>query len=133
MQPFKISNLFHGQTSLRNTIFSVLIFGVKLLVIHNWFKKCWWIASYVFSRTWNFQRYQRNSMWNFQGLIKNTMEFPRDLTQFCGISRRWALFYLKFPGVRSWLFKSFEFGNGSGMSDENLVILEFKYLQNKKW
>ena len=29
------------------------------------------------------------------------------------------------------LFKSFEFGNGSRMSDENLVILEFKYLQNK--
>ena len=26
------------------------------------------------------------------------------------------------------LFKSFEFGNGSRMSDENLVILEFKYL-----
>ena len=31
------------------------------------------------------------------------------------------------------LFKSFEFGNGSWMSDENLVKLEFKYLQNKKW
>ena len=31
------------------------------------------------------------------------------------------------------LFKSFEFGNGSRMSDENLVMLEFKYLQNKKW
>ena len=30
------------------------------------------------------------------------------------------------------LFKSFEFGNGS-MSDEKLVILEFKCLQNKKW
>ena len=30
------------------------------------------------------------------------------------------------------LFKSFEFGNGSRMSDENLVMLEFKYLQNKK-
>ena len=30
------------------------------------------------------------------------------------------------------LFKSFEFGNGSRLSDENLVILEFKYLQNKK-
>ena len=28
----------------------------------------------------------------------------------------------------SQLFKSFEFGNGSGMSDEKLVILEFKYL-----
>ena len=31
------------------------------------------------------------------------------------------------------LFKSFEFGNGSRMSNEKLVILEFKYLQNKKW
>ena len=35
-------------------------------------------------------------------------------------------------GVSSQLLKSFEFGNGSRMSDENLVILEFKYLQNKK-
>ena len=31
------------------------------------------------------------------------------------------------------LFKSFKFGNGSRMSDKNLVIFEFKYLQNKKW
>ena len=31
------------------------------------------------------------------------------------------------------LFKSFEFGNGSRMSNKNLAILEFKYLQNKKW
>ena len=31
------------------------------------------------------------------------------------------------------LFKPFEFGNGSRMSDENLTILEFTYLQNKKW
>ena len=31
------------------------------------------------------------------------------------------------------LFKLFEFGNGSRMSDKNLLILEFKYLQNKKW
>ena len=30
-----------------------------------------------------------------------------------------------------WLFKSFEFGNGSRISDEKLVLLEFKYLQNK--
>ena len=30
-------------------------------------------------------------------------------------------------------FKPFEFGNGSRISDKNLVILEFKYLQNKKW
>ena len=31
------------------------------------------------------------------------------------------------------LFKSFEFRNGSRISNEKLVILEFKYLQNKKW
>ena len=31
------------------------------------------------------------------------------------------------------LFKSFEFGNGSKIYYEKLVILEFKYLQNKKW
>ena len=36
-------------------------------------------------------------------------------------------------GNKAQLFKSFEFGNGSRISDENLVILEFKYLQNKKW
>ena len=36
-------------------------------------------------------------------------------------------------GGLSRLFKSFEFGNGSRMSDKNLVILEFKYLPNKKW
>ena len=35
--------------------------------------------------------------------------------------------------VEAWLFKSIEFGNGSRISDEKRVILEFKYLQNKKW
>ena len=43
----------------------------------------------------------------------------------------YILFLLKYINER--LFKSFEFGNGSRISDENLVILEFKYLQNKKW
>ena len=38
-----------------------------------------------------------------------------------------------FVTLTAWLFKSFEFGNGSRISDENLVILKFKYLQNKKW
>ena len=46
---YNLSNSFHGQNFLKNTIFSVLISGVKLLLIHSWFKKCWWIASYVFS------------------------------------------------------------------------------------
>ena len=69
---------------------------------------------------WNFQGYQRNSMWNFQGLkqsgiskgvqekiMKNfqwswflALGFPRDVTQFCGISKGGALFSLKFPGVK---------------------------------
>ena len=41
----------------------------------------------------------------------------------------------KSPYMIEWtrLFKLFEFGNGSTMSDENFVILEFKYLQNNKW
>ena len=30
----------------------------------------------------------------------------------------------------SWLFKSFEFGNGSRMSDEKLIRLEFKGTPN---
>ena len=34
--------------------------------------------------------------------------------------------------VMSWLLRSFKFGNGSRMSNEKLVILEFKYLQKKK-
>ena len=52
-------------------MFLVLISGVKLLLIHNWFKKCWWMASYIFYRTWNFQGYQINS------IIKNTMDFSK--------------------------------------------------------
>ena len=45
------------------------------------------------------------------------------------------IFKLKFLlfMVSTQLFKSFEFENGSRMSDENLVIHVFKYLQNKKW
>ena len=35
------------------------------------------------------------------------------------------------PAAR--LFKSIQFGNGSSISDEKHAILEFKYLQNKKW
>ena len=31
------------------------------------------------------------------------------------------------------LFRTIEFGNGSRISDELHVILELKYLQNKKW
>ena len=50
---YNLSNSFHGQTSFMNTIFSVLISGVKLLLIHSWFKKCWWIAGYIFSILYN--------------------------------------------------------------------------------
>ena len=39
-------------------------------------------------------------MWNFQGFWFWTLEFPKDLTQFCGISRCGALFCLEFPGVK---------------------------------
>ena len=35
--------------------------------------------------------------------------------------------------IASRQFKSCEFGNGSRIYDEKFVILEFKYLQNKKW
>ena len=35
--------------------------------------------------------------------------------------------------IKAQLFKSFEFSNGSRMSDKNLVIIGFKYLQKKKW
>ena len=39
------------------------------------------------------------SMWNFQGSLFLVLKFPRDLTQFCGIFRGWALLCLDFPGV----------------------------------
>ena len=49
-------------------------------------------------------------------------------------SKKYSLLMLRtYFDTSSRLFKSFEFGNGSRMSDESLVILEFKYLQNKKW
>ena len=74
----------------------------------------------------NFQGYQRNSMWMFQRLIKNkvptrgisrgddqekimwnfqgswflALQFLRDVTQFCRISRGGALFCLAFPGLK---------------------------------
>ena len=35
--------------------------------------------------------------------------------------------------IKAQLFKSFKFSNGSRMSDKNLVIIGFKYLQKKKW
>ena len=35
--------------------------------------------------------------------------------------------------VPSRLLNLFEFGNGSRISDEKPVVLELKYLQNKKW
>ena len=37
------------------------------------------------------------------------------------------------PIAPSLLFKSFEFGNGSRISDKKLIMFEFKYLQNKNW
>ena len=42
-------------------------------------------------------------------------------------------FMLKKHLASAWLFKSFKFENESRMSHRNLAILDFKYLQNKKW
>ena len=46
--------------------------------------------------------------------------------------KRWsnAIIFCNFLAL---VFKLFEFGNVSKISDEKLVILEFEYLQNKKW
>ena len=41
---------------------------------------------------------QEKILWNFQGSLFLTLKFPRDLTQFCEISRGGA-FFLEFPGV----------------------------------
>ena len=48
-----------------------------------------------------------------------------------GITRKSCVALFSFHCV--WLFKSFEFGKRSRISDKNLVILEFKYFQNQKW
>ena len=49
---------------------------------------------------------------------------------FSQLNLSWKFKLTTFP---SRLFNSFEFGNGSRLPDEKLTILEFKYLQNKKW
>ena len=59
---------------------------------------------------WNFQGLIKNSgipkgdqekiMWNFQGSWFSVLEFPRDLTKVCRISRDGALSCLEFPGVK---------------------------------
>ena len=38
-------------------------------------------------------------MWNYQRSWFLTLEFPRVVTQFCGISRGEPLFYPEFPQV----------------------------------
>ena len=43
---------------------------------------------------------QEKIVWNFQGTWFLALEFSRDLTRFCRISRGGALFYLDFPGVK---------------------------------
>ena len=40
---------------------------------------------------------QEKIVWNFQGSWLLALEFPGDLTQFCGISRGGALFCIQFP------------------------------------
>ena len=70
------------------------------------------------------------------------LKFPRGVTQFCRIPRSESFFSLEFlwssdkskifrPPSRQ--FKSFKFGSRRRMSDEKFIILEFKYLQDKKW
>ena len=69
-------------------------------------------------------------------LARYLLEIPKlnRKTSVWGKSHIYMIFLLLLlAGHPSQLFKSFEFGNGSRISDENLVILEFKYLQNKKW
>ena len=44
---------------------------------------------------------QGKIMWNsHEESLYLALEFPRDLTQFCGISRGWALLCLEFPGLK---------------------------------
>ena len=84
---YNVSNSFHGQISLRNTIFSALISVVKLLLIYNWFKKCCSIASYVFSTLYNLIHFslllnpamgysRKNQKKKGEGGVVPDMEFP---------------------------------------------------------
>ena len=43
---------------------------------------------------------QEKIMRNFQGSLFLALEFPKDLTQLCGISRGWSLFCLVVPGEK---------------------------------
>ena len=58
--------------------------------------------------------------------------FLRHLS-FCQRNAFYEDRYNKIHELSTWLFKSFEFRNGSRMSDKDVVMLEFKYLQNKQW
>ena len=54
---------------------------------------------------------QEEIMWNFQGSLFVVLEFPRDRTQFFGISRGLALFCLEFLGVKLKKWKIPGWGN----------------------
>ena len=43
---------------------------------------------------------QEKIVWKFQGTWFLALEFSKDLTQFCELSRSGALFYMEFPGVK---------------------------------
>ena len=66
-------------------------------------------------------------------LMQNMKKTPLKYQFLCFFHNIGPKFGLNFAPKTHGCYKSFEFGNGSRMSDENLVILEFKYLQNKKW
>ena len=63
---------------------------------------------------------EENLWWKSQNLLSVTKVI-------CQQSLNSNIFY------GTWLFKLFKVGNRSRVSDKNLVLLEFKYLQNKKW
>ena len=43
---------------------------------------------------------QEKIMWNFHGSWFLTLEIPKGATQFCGIFRGEALFFLEYPSVK---------------------------------
>ena len=84
------------------TIYSLNYLFYRVNVNHSPLAKCSNSCLYsawmgILLWIWNFQGYRRNSMWNFRGSFFLALEFPRDPTQFCGISRGWELFCLEFP------------------------------------
>ena len=93
------------------------------------------------SSLWNFSEGKITNFWYFWNncLINFKMVYRFQYISTLLLIKIWfSLWTKKFfifpqPGKNSRLFKLFEFGNRSRTSDEKFVILEFKYLHNKKW